>query len=77
MVAALSSLAGVDVVPDPAGPFVLVRTARPNVWNALRGRGFAVRPGDSFPGLGPDYIRVAVRDQTTSTAFVAALEECL
>ena len=29
-------------------------------------RGFAVRRGDTFPGLGPDWIRIAVREPATS-----------
>ena len=29
---------------------------------ALRERGWAVRRGDTFPGLGPDWLRIAVRD---------------
>jgi histidinol-phosphate/aromatic aminotransferase/cobyric acid decarboxylase-like protein len=34
-----------------------------------------VRRGDTFPGLGGDYIRVAVRDRQTSLAFVGALRK--
>jgi histidinol-phosphate aminotransferase len=37
--------------------------------NGLRRRGFAVRRGDTFPGLGPDWLRIAVRDMATSDAF--------
>ena len=36
--------------------------------------GFAVRRGETFPGLGPGWIRVAVRDEATSTRFAAALQ---
>jgi histidinol-phosphate aminotransferase len=43
----------------------------------MRDKGFAVRRGDTFPGLGPDWIRVAVRDDDTTAAFVAALEAVL
>jgi histidinol-phosphate aminotransferase len=32
-----------------------------------------VRRGDTFPGLDGEHLRVAVRDRTTSDAFVAAL----
>src|SRR5450755_2876199 len=39
----------------------------------LRAAGFAVRRGDTFPGLGPEWIRIAVRDRPTNVRFVAAL----
>jgi histidinol-phosphate aminotransferase len=70
-------LADVHVVPGAAASFLLVRTERPEIWNPLRDKGFAVRRGDTFPGLGPDWIRIAVRARETSTAFATALEECL
>jgi len=44
---------------------------------ALRAAGFAVRRGDTFPGLDPDHLRVAVRDPATSAAFTAALAAIL
>ena len=59
-----------------AAPFVLVDAAgwlpadhRPGALRLrLRERGFAVRRGETFPGLGADWIRIAVRDeQTTDT----------
>jgi histidinol-phosphate aminotransferase len=40
---------------------------------ALRDRGWAVRRGDTFPGLTADHLRVAVRDPATSGAFAADL----
>jgi len=43
----------------------------------LRERGFAVRCGDSFPGLGSDWLRIAVRDRATTDAFVAALRQAI
>ncbi|MGH8869093.1 MAG: Rv2231c family pyridoxal phosphate-dependent protein CobC [Actinomycetes bacterium] len=64
----------VEVVGQPRAPFVLLRVADGLAVRAgLRRRGFAVRRGDTFPGLGPDWLRVAVRDRGTSEAFVAAL----
>ena len=49
-------------------------TVRPaGVREALREHGFAVRRGDTFPGLGPDWIRIAVRDPITSAQLVSAL----
>jgi histidinol-phosphate aminotransferase len=43
----------------------------------LRQAGFAVRRGDTFPGLGPDWLRVAVRDRATNDRFTAALAAVL
>jgi histidinol-phosphate/aromatic aminotransferase/cobyric acid decarboxylase-like protein len=62
---------------SPAAPFVLIHTDRPSLWQDLRTEGFAVRRGETFPGLGPDWIRVAVRDVATSARFVAALVRVL
>ena len=73
----LQTLPGVQLVPHPAASFLLARTPRPRVWEPLRERGFAPRRGDTFPGLGPEWIRVAVRDHATSIAFARALEEAL
>jgi histidinol-phosphate aminotransferase len=55
--------------PHPGG------FAGPAVRERLRAAGFAVRRGDTFPGLGPDWLRVAVRDRATNDRFTAALEE--
>ena len=44
---------------------------------ALRERGYAVRRGDTFPGLGADWLRVAVRDRATTDGFVDALRRVL
>ena len=55
--------AGLVPVPDPAAPFVLARhPAAARLRERLRERGYAVRRGDTFPGLGPDWVRVAARD---------------
>ena len=59
-----------------AAPFVLLEVA-PGTREALRKCGFAVRRGDTFPGLGEQWIRIAVRDTTTTDAFLAALDEVL
>jgi histidinol-phosphate aminotransferase len=47
------------------------------VRDRLRASGYAVRRGDTFPGLGPDWLRIAVRDRDTSTAFTTALARAL
>ena len=41
---------------------------------ALRTEGFAVRRGETFPGLGPDWIRIAVRDRSTTDRLAEALQ---
>ncbi len=62
------------VVAEPASSFVLLRVPRgERVRAALRERGWAVRRGDTFPGLSRDHLRVAVRDPATSRAFAADL----
>ena len=74
LVAALARLPGVRVAGRPASSFVLIHlTGAARVRLALRASGFAVRRGDPFPGLGPDWLRVAVRDAATTDAFVTEL----
>jgi histidinol-phosphate aminotransferase len=69
----LSSL-GISPLGDPRGPFVLIRVpGGADVRLRLREAGYAVRRGDTFPGLGPDHLRLAVRDRATTDAFLAAL----
>ncbi|KHL19358.1 cobyrinic acid a,c-diamide synthase [Mumia flava] len=62
---------GIAVHGD-AAPFVLAHVGT-GVREALRTAGFAVRRCDTFPGLGPDWVRIAVRDPATSHGLVAAL----
>ena len=65
---------GVEVVPGSRAPFLLCRVpGRPEVRDRLRALGIAVRRGDTFPGLGPDWFRVAVRDRPSSDRLVQAL----
>ncbi|SCL18023.1 histidinol-phosphate aminotransferase [Micromonospora nigra] len=78
LTARLSALPGVRVAGRPASAFVLVHLrGADRVRHALRDRGWAVRRGDTFPGLGPDWLRVAVRDRATTDAFTAVLAEIL
>ncbi|GAA3549369.1 Rv2231c family pyridoxal phosphate-dependent protein CobC [Amycolatopsis ultiminotia] len=65
---------GITVLGKPRGPFVLVQTpgaARLRV--RLREAGYAVRRGDTFPGLGPDHLRLAVRAPAVTDGFLTAL----
>jgi histidinol-phosphate aminotransferase len=73
---------GLHVVPGARASFLCVRVpggasaaGGPAVREALRERGYAVRRGDTFPGLGPDWLRVAVRDEVTTAGFLAALAD--
>jgi histidinol-phosphate aminotransferase len=67
-----------EATPEPEGPFLLLRHPDADaVRERLRERGFAVRRGDTFPGLGPRWFRVAVRDRTTTDRFVNALHKVL
>jgi histidinol-phosphate aminotransferase len=69
---------GVAVVGTPRSSFVLLRVPDgARVRAALRDRGWAVRRGDTFPGLSPDHLRVAVRDPGTSVALAADLAAIL
>lgn len=74
LLTALRRLPAVLVAGRPASSFVLLKVNDGlGVRSRLRDAGYAVRRGDTFPGLGPDWLRVAVRDQPTTDAFVAAL----
>jgi histidinol-phosphate aminotransferase len=67
-----------SLAAESRGPFVLVHVpGGRHVRAALRRHGYAVRRGDSFPGLGPDWLRIAVRDRATTDGLVAALRELL
>jgi histidinol-phosphate aminotransferase len=58
----------------PRSSFVLLRVPDgPQVRAELRRRGWAVRRGDTFPGLTRDHLRVAVRRPEVSSAFAADL----
>jgi histidinol-phosphate aminotransferase len=74
----LAEFDGVHVCAPAAGPFVLVRLAgAAAVRDRLRDLGFAVRRGDTFPGLGPKWLRLAVRDRATTDRFAGALAKVL
>jgi histidinol-phosphate aminotransferase len=73
----LDAIDGVRVVPGASASFVLLDTAIADVRTRLQSRGFAVRRGETFPGLAPGWIRVAVRDAGTSDRFATALREAM
>jgi len=69
---------GVVVEGRPESSFVLVRVPDgARVRSDLRERGWAVRRGDTFPGLSTDHLRIAVRDPATSRAFTEDLAAVL
>ncbi|MEV6208849.1 Rv2231c family pyridoxal phosphate-dependent protein CobC [Kitasatospora sp. NPDC051914] len=74
LLAGLARIPGVRVHGEPASSFLLVELdGAAKVRERLREAGFAVRRGDTFPGLGPDWLRIAVRDPATSDRFLTAL----
>jgi len=82
LAARLSTIPGVRVTPGSRASFLLIKGSLPassaagpgpSVRDRLRQAGWAVRRGDTFPGLGPAWIRVAVRDRATNDRFAAAL----
>ena len=61
---------------DPVTPFVLADgVSLPGLRSELRKRGFAVRRGDTFPGLGAAWVRIAVRNPDVTEALLATLAE--
>jgi histidinol-phosphate aminotransferase len=75
----LTTVPGVTVLPGTA-PYLLLRLPDgrgARVREALRAAGVAVRRGDTFPGLGPDHVRVAVRPAAQVTQLVTALADAL
>ncbi|MFF3752315.1 Rv2231c family pyridoxal phosphate-dependent protein CobC [Streptomyces sp. NPDC002018] len=78
LLAGLAEFEEVRAVEAAEGPFVLVRMARADAVRArLRTLGFAARRGDTFPGLGHEWLRLAVRDRTTTNRFLQALDQAL
>lgn len=74
----LRAIPRVGMAGEQRAPFVLIHVCNGGeIRNALRRSGFAVRRGDTFPGLDPDWLRIAVRDAATSDAFARSLTAVL
>jgi histidinol-phosphate aminotransferase len=65
---------GLHVVPNPRASFLCVR-AHEGLRDRLLERGHVVRRGDTFPGLGRDWIRIAIRDAETDNALLETTDE--
>jgi len=73
----VQGLEALGLRPTPGvAPFVLVDVGA-GVREALRDKGYAVRRGDTFPGLGAGWVRIAVRDRATTDGLLAALDSVL
>ncbi|WP_422332538.1 Rv2231c family pyridoxal phosphate-dependent protein CobC [Rhodococcus sp. (in: high G+C Gram-positive bacteria)] len=69
---------GVAVHSPATAPFLLLRLPDgESMRTALRERGIAVRRCDTFPGLGPDFLRVAVRPRDQTDVLIDAMKEIL
>jgi len=66
-----------DGLLDKFGEERVLDTPLADLRSRLQGAGFAVRRGETFAGLGPGWIRVAVRDAETSERFASALREVI
>ncbi|MEU9253186.1 Rv2231c family pyridoxal phosphate-dependent protein CobC [Streptomyces sp. NPDC048270] len=78
LLAGLAEFDEVTVVEAAQGPFVLIRvTGGAQVRARLRALGFAVRRGDTFPGLDESWLRLAVRDRATTGRLLQALDHAL
>ncbi|GAA4479203.1 Rv2231c family pyridoxal phosphate-dependent protein CobC [Rhodococcus olei] len=74
----LLAAAGVPVVGPARAPFLLLRVPDADlVRKKLQEKGIAVRRCDTFPGLDPNHVRVAVRAAEPARVLVTALREVL
>ncbi|MEV0336779.1 Rv2231c family pyridoxal phosphate-dependent protein CobC [Nocardia sp. NPDC050717] len=77
MIERLTAL-GVDVHTPATGPFLLLAVRDGAlVRKHLADRGIAVRRADTFPGLGPDHLRVAVRGPAEVDRLIEGLRAAL
>jgi histidinol-phosphate aminotransferase len=78
LVAGLRNVPGVTVPGDPAAAFVAMKVPDADqIRLDLRARGWAVRRGDTFPGLGAEWLRIAVRDTATTDEFLHQLTDVM
>ncbi|MFC9477229.1 Rv2231c family pyridoxal phosphate-dependent protein CobC [Nocardia sp. NPDC056952] len=69
---------GLDVHTPATGPFLLLRVPDGVLLRKhLADRGIAVRRADTFPGLGPDHLRVAVRGAAEVDRLIDTLNAAL
>ena len=67
---------GLDVVREPAGPFVLAHHPDAvRLRDGLRDRGLTVRRGDTFPGLGSQWLRIAAREPAKTDLLLTAMAQ--
>ncbi|WP_084529623.1 Rv2231c family pyridoxal phosphate-dependent protein CobC [Nocardia crassostreae] len=67
---------GVEVHEPARGPFLLIRVPDAELLRKrLADKGIAVRRGDTFPGLGAGFLRLAVRPAAEVDRLVAAIRE--
>ncbi|GAA2161923.1 Rv2231c family pyridoxal phosphate-dependent protein CobC [Actinomadura napierensis] len=67
---------GLYVVPEARASFLCLRVPDAlGIRALLRQRGYAVRRGDTFPGLGSDWLRISVRDRPSNDALLEVLGE--
>src|SRR5450755_2982895 len=73
----LDGLPGVAVAAAGQAPFLLVRVGDATaVRERMRGLGIAVRRGDTFPGLGRQWLRIAVAAPEHHDRIVEAFARC-
>ncbi|RDI50088.1 Rv2231c family pyridoxal phosphate-dependent protein CobC [Nocardia mexicana] len=67
---------GIEVHEPAHGPFLLIRVPDAELLRKrLADRDIAVRRGDTFPGLAPGHLRLAVRSPAEVEHLITALEE--
>lgn len=77
LIAAVAAIDGVTVWPSQAN-FLLLRVPHgPETIARLGAAGIAVRPAHTFPGLGPDHLRIAVRHDVENRRLVRALAQAI
>lgn len=76
LLAELADVPGIAACRPAAAPFLLLRADDgQRVRAGLREHGVAVRRGDTFPGLGAEHMRVAVRAPEQNAVLVKAMRE--